>query len=82
MDKQTQVLKAQMFHKLHDCSSLPDLQELARIGVTWVSMATRFTVLALGAADHAIVLFLQSRNIRGLASGFGYGDAQRPFEQI
>lgn len=60
---------------------VPDLQELARIGVARISTATRFATLALGAVDHAVVRMLQDRNIDGLASDFGYGDAQRLFSR-
>jgi 2-methylisocitrate lyase-like PEP mutase family enzyme len=62
-------------------SGMPDLQELARIGVARVSTATRFATLALGAVDHAVTRFLQDRDTGHLASGFGYSDAQRLFDR-
>ena len=61
---------------------VPDLQELARIGVARVSTATRFATLALGVVDYAAAHLLQDRNINGLASNFGYSDAQRLFHRI
>lgn len=60
---------------------VPDLRELAEIGVVRVSTATRFAILALGAVDHAVSQLLQDRSIGGLVSDFGYADAQRLFEK-
>lgn len=61
---------------------VPDLLELARIGVARVSTATRFATLALGSVDYAAAHLLQDRNIDGLVSDFSYSDAQRLFERI
>lgn len=59
----------------------PHLDELARIGVARVSTATRFAALALGAIDGAATRLLRDGDVDGLASDFGYVDAQRMFDR-
>lgn len=59
---------------------MPDLAELARLGVARVSTATRFATLALAAVDQAAAGLLESGCFDGLASAFTYADAQRLFE--
>ncbi len=60
---------------------MPDLAELARLGVVRVSTATRFATLAMAAVDRAAVTLLESGRFDGLASAFSYADAQRLFGQ-
>lgn len=60
---------------------VPDLAELARLGVARVSTATRFATLALAAVDRAAAALLESGRFDGLASAFTYPDAQRLFVQ-
>lgn len=59
---------------------MPDLAELARLGVTRVTTATRLATLALAAIDRAVGDMLASGNFDGLAANFTYADAQRLFE--
>ena len=59
---------------------MPDLAELARLGIARVSTATRFATLALAAVDQAVKVMLASGRFDGLAAGFTYADAQRLFE--
>lgn len=59
--------------------TMPDLHELARIGVARVSTATRFATLALGAVDRAVTEMLASGGFAALTSSFAYGDAQQLF---
>jgi 2-methylisocitrate lyase-like PEP mutase family enzyme len=61
--------------------TLPELSELARLGVARVSTATRFATLALGAVDSAASELLASGRFEKLASTFTYADAQRLFER-
>lgn len=60
---------------------MPDLVELAQLGVARVSTATRFATLALAAVDRAAAALLESGRFDGLAAGFTYADAQRLFER-
>lgn len=59
---------------------VPPLLELARLGVTRVSTATRFAALALGAVDEAARAVLESGGFDALASTFTYADAQKLFD--
>ena len=59
---------------------MPELAELARLGVARVSTATRFATLALAAVDCAAAALLESGRFDGLAATFTYADAQRLFE--
>jgi 2-methylisocitrate lyase-like PEP mutase family enzyme len=59
---------------------MPDLQELAGIGVARVSTATRFATLAMAAVAHAVDALLEHGQFDGLAAGFTYADAQRLFQ--
>ena len=61
--------------------AMPDLRELARLGVARVSTATRFATLALAAVDHAAEALLESGRFDCLASSFSYADAQQLFDQ-
>ncbi|UJJ57802.1 isocitrate lyase/PEP mutase family protein [Rhodanobacter denitrificans] len=61
-------------------SGMPDLAELARLGVARVSTATRFATLALAAVDRAAAALLESGRFDGLGATFTYADAQRLFE--
>lgn len=58
---------------------VPSLAELARIGVSRVSTATRLAALALGAVDRAIGELRSSGRFDALACDFGYADAQQVF---
>lgn len=58
---------------------LPDLAELARLGIARVSTATRLATVALGAADHAARALLQSGRFDALASELSHADAQQLF---
>lgn len=60
-------------------AGMPDLAELARLGVARVSTATRFATLALGAVDHAVREMLETGRFDGLGGDFSYADAQRLF---
>lgn len=60
---------------------LPGLNELARIGVARVSMATRLATIALGAADAAAQAVRSSGGFGSLESSLGHADAQRLFAQ-
>lgn len=60
---------------------LPGLDELARIGVARVSMATRLATIALGAADAAAQAVRSSGGFDRLESSLGHADAQRLFAQ-
>lgn len=60
---------------------LPGLNELARIGVARVSMATRLATIALGAADAAAQAVRSSGGFDRLESTLGHADAQRLFAQ-
>lgn len=60
---------------------MPDLAELARLGVARVSTASRFAALALAAADHAATALRETGRSEVLASPFGYPDAQRLFAE-
>ena len=60
---------------------MPGLDELARIGVARVSMATRLATIALGAADVAAQAARSSGCFDGLESSLGHADAQRLFTQ-
>ncbi|TAM30999.1 MAG: isocitrate lyase/phosphoenolpyruvate mutase family protein [Rhodanobacter sp.] len=60
---------------------LPGLDELARIGVARVSMATRLATIALGAADAAAQAVRSSGGFDRLESTLGHADAQRLFAQ-
>jgi 2-methylisocitrate lyase-like PEP mutase family enzyme len=60
---------------------LPGLNELARIGVARVSMATRLATIALGAADVAAQAVRSSGGFDRLESTLGHADAQRLFAQ-
>ena len=60
---------------------MPDLAELARLGVARVSTATRFATLAMAAVDHAAAAMLESGRFDSLASAFTYADAQQLFVQ-
>lgn len=60
---------------------LPGLEELARIGVARVSMATRLATIALGAADAAAQAVRSSGGFDRLESTLGHADAQRLFAQ-
>lgn len=59
---------------------VPDLAELARLGIARVSTATRFATMAMAAVDHAAGVLLESGRFDCLASAFAYADAQRLFE--
>ena len=58
---------------------VPDLAELARLGVARVSTATRLATLALAAVDQAAGAMLESGRFDSLAAGFTYADVQRMF---
>ena len=58
---------------------VPDLVELARLGVARVSTATRLATLALAAVDQAAGAMLESGRFDGLAAGLAYADVQRMF---
>ena len=58
---------------------LPDLAELARLGIARVSTATRLATVALGAADQAARALLQSGRFDALASELSHADAQQLF---
>lgn len=58
---------------------VPDLAELARLGVARVSTATRLATLALAAVDQAAGAMLGSGRFDGLAAGLAYADVQRMF---
>ncbi|WP_426689539.1 isocitrate lyase/PEP mutase family protein [Rhodanobacter ginsengiterrae] len=60
-------------------AGMPDLAELARLGVARVSTATRLATLALGAVDRAVRVMLESGRFDGLTADFSYADAQRLF---
>ncbi|WP_108471108.1 isocitrate lyase/PEP mutase family protein [Rhodanobacter thiooxydans] len=59
---------------------MPELAELARLGVARVSTATRFATLAMAAVDRAAAALRESGRFDGLAATFTYADAQRLFE--
>ncbi|MEO8777750.1 MAG: isocitrate lyase/phosphoenolpyruvate mutase family protein, partial [Rhodanobacter sp.] len=59
--------------------TMPDLHELARIGVARVSTATRFATVAFGAVDHALAELRASGGFAALGSDFSYADAQQLF---
>lgn len=59
---------------------MPDLAELARLGVARVTTATRLPLLAFAAIDRAVDNMLASGNFDGLAADFTYADAQQLFE--
>jgi len=58
---------------------VPDLVELARLGIARVSTATRLATMALAAVDRAATELLSSGRFDCLASSFSYPDAQRLF---
>ncbi|MFC5435584.1 isocitrate lyase/phosphoenolpyruvate mutase family protein [Rhodanobacter umsongensis] len=60
---------------------VPDLAELARLGIARVSTATRFAAMALAAVDHAAGVLLESGRFDCLASALTYADAQGLFER-
>lgn len=60
-------------------AGMPDLAELAELGVARVSTATRLATLALGAVDRAVREMLASGSFDGLVADFSYADAQRLF---
>lgn len=60
---------------------VPDMAELARIGIARASTATRFATMALAAVDHAAGMLLESGRFDCLASAFTYADVQRLFER-
>ncbi|MCK9538875.1 isocitrate lyase/PEP mutase family protein [Dokdonella sp.] len=60
-------------------TGLPDLAELARLGVARVSTATRLATLAMSAARDALRSVLDSGRFDALDSAFGYADMQRLF---
>lgn len=60
-------------------AGLPDMAELARLGVARVSTATRLATLALSAAHTAAHSLHQTGRFDGLDATFGYEDAQRLF---
>lgn len=59
---------------------MPDLRELAGLGVARVSTATRFATLAMATVAHAADALLERGQFDGLAAGFTYADAQRLFQ--
>jgi 2-methylisocitrate lyase-like PEP mutase family enzyme len=59
---------------------VPELAELARLGIARVSTATRFATLALAAVDRAAAAVLADGRFDGLAADFTYADAQWLFE--
>lgn len=59
---------------------LPDLAELARLGVARVSTATRFATLALGAVEHAAKQLLETGRFEALDSSLTHPDMQRLME--
>ena len=60
---------------------LPDLAELARLGIARVSTATRFATLALSAIERAAREMCASGNFEGLAGTVTHGDAQHWFKE-
>lgn len=60
-------------------AGMPDLAELARLGIARVSTATQLATLALGAADRAARMMLEAGSFDALAADFTYADAQRLF---
>lgn len=59
---------------------LPPLGELARLGVTRVTTATRLATLALGAVRNATAALQADGGFDILEARFGYADAQRLFD--
>jgi 2-methylisocitrate lyase-like PEP mutase family enzyme len=59
--------------------TMPNLQELARIGVARVTTATRLATLAFAAVDHAVGVMRGSGRFDVLDSPFTYADAQNLF---
>jgi 2-methylisocitrate lyase-like PEP mutase family enzyme len=59
--------------------TMPNLAELAQIGVARVSTATRFATLALAAVDHAASELQASGRFDGLSAAFTYADAEGLF---
>lgn len=59
--------------------NLPDLAELAKLGVARVTTATRLATLAYAAARDAAARLKASGHFSGLATDFGYGDLQKLF---
>lgn len=62
-------------------AGMPDLHELARMGVARVSTATRLTTLAFAAIDKAAAQMRTSGSFDGLTADFTYADAQALFAQ-
>jgi 2-methylisocitrate lyase-like PEP mutase family enzyme len=58
---------------------MPDLAELARLGVARVSTATRLVAAAYAAADHAARELVASGTFDGLAAALGHADIDRLF---
>lgn len=58
---------------------LPDLAELAALGIARVSTATRLASLAYAGARAAALRLKDSGHFDGLDAGFGYADMQRLF---
>lgn len=61
-------------------AGMPDMAELAELGIARVSTATRLSTLALGAADRAARELLATGHFDALVGDFNYADAQRLFE--
>ncbi|MDE2154288.1 MAG: isocitrate lyase/phosphoenolpyruvate mutase family protein [Xanthomonadaceae bacterium] len=59
---------------------VPELAELARLGIARASTATRLATMALAAVDRAATELLSSGRFDCLASSFSYPDAQRLFD--
>jgi 2-methylisocitrate lyase-like PEP mutase family enzyme len=59
---------------------LPDMTELARLGVARVSTATRLVTLALSAVDTALRQLQASGRFDGLESTLGHADMQHMFD--
>lgn len=59
---------------------VPDMGELARIGIARVSTATRLATMALAAVDQAVGQLRENGCFDALASGLAYADVQRLFE--
>ncbi|HEX7339157.1 MAG TPA: isocitrate lyase/phosphoenolpyruvate mutase family protein [Rhodanobacteraceae bacterium] len=60
-------------------ANAPSLDALAQLGVARVSTGTWLSALALGAADKAVRSMLETGGFAGLATDFGYRDAQALF---
>lgn len=61
---------------------MPDLAELARLGVARVSTATRLATIALAAVDRATQAMLETGGFDSLNSGLTHPDVQQLFAEV